>query len=228
MFTLAAAPTAASSGMSVMAETFRSGGVILVLIVVCSIVTVAVTIITWQRLRNHLLMPEHVVKELKALSTYATRGSVRPLQQFLAQEGSMLARVATIAVGGVYLTKQECVEACANRTREELHKLERDMPFLEVMVTVAPLLGLLGTTAGMVGMFSNFGDSGGEDTGAIAKEIGVALRCTIAGLLVAVPAVIAHTYFARRIDAIAVQIETLLLDTIIGFYQHFEVQRGAK
>lgn len=198
------------------------------LIVLCSVVTVAVTVITWQRLRNHLLLPEHVVNELKALPKYAAKGDIKPLQTFLGREESVLARVATIAVGGVYLTKQECVEACANRTREELHKLERDMPFLEVMVTVAPLLGLLGTTAGMVGMFSSFGDSGGADTGAIAKEIGVALRCTIAGLLVAVPAVIAHTYFARRMDAIAVQIETLLLDTIIGFYQHFEVQRGAK
>jgi biopolymer transport protein ExbB len=167
-----------------------------------------------------------VVAELKRLPDYAAKGTVGPLQQALAKDQSVLARVATIAVGGVYLTKQECVEACANRTREELHKLERDMPFLEVMVTVAPLLGLLGTTAGMVGMFSNFGGNGEGDTQAMAREIGVALRCTIAGLLVAVPAVIAHTYFARRIDAIAVQIETLLLDTIIGFYQHFEVQRG--
>jgi biopolymer transport protein ExbB len=215
-----------TSGMSVLAETFRSGGIILALIVVCSIVTVAVTVITWQRLRAHRLMPDAVVKALKDLPNFAVRGSVRPLQELLANEPSVLARVATIAVSGTYLTKQECVEACANRTREELHKLERDMPFLEVMVTVAPLLGLLGTTAGMVGMFSSFGDAGGGDTGEIAKEIGVALRCTIAGLLVAVPAVIAHTYFARRIDTIAVQIETLLLDTIIGFYQHFEVQRG--
>jgi biopolymer transport protein ExbB len=215
-----------TSGLSVLAETFRSGGIILALIVVCSIVTVAVTVITWQRLRAHRLMPDHVVKELKALTTYAQRGSVRPLQEFLTGEQSVLARVATIAVGGTYLTKQECIEACANRTREELHKLERDMPFLEVMVTVAPLLGLLGTTAGMVGMFSSFGESAGGDTEGMAREIGVALRCTIAGLLVAVPAVIAHTFFARKIDTIAVQIETLLLDTIIGFYQNFEVQRG--
>jgi biopolymer transport protein ExbB len=214
-----------TSSFAQLAETFRSGGIILLLIVLCSVVTVAVTVITWRRLRMHLLLPEHVVKELRNLPAYATRGSVKPLQQFLKDEHSVLARVATIALSGIYLTKQECIEACANRTREELHKLERDMPFLEVMVTVAPLLGLLGTTAGMVGMFSEFGASGGSDTSAIAKEIGVALRCTIAGLLVAVPAVIAHTYFARRIDAIAVQIETLLLDTIIGFYQHFEVQR---
>jgi biopolymer transport protein ExbB len=101
------------------------------------------------------------------------------------------------------------------------------MPYLEAMVTVAPLLGLLGTTAGLVGMFSAFGEgaAGGPDTLAVAKEIGVALRCTIAGLLVAVPAVLAHTFFVRKLDGIAMRLESLLQDTINTFYQHFEVQR---
>jgi len=102
------------------------------------------------------------------------------------------------------------------------------MPFLEVMVSAAPLLGLLGTTIGLVGMFSAFGagSGGGPDTAVIAKEIGVALRCTIAGLLVAVPTVIAHTWFTRKLDGIAMRLESVLQDTINSFYQHFEVQRS--
>ena len=55
----------------------------------------------------------------------------------------------------------------------------------------------------------------------------VALRCTIAGLFVAVPSVLAHTYFVRRVDALAVKVESIMQETIQHFYQHFEVQRPA-
>jgi biopolymer transport protein ExbB len=75
-------------------------------------------------------------------------------------------------------------------------------------------------------MFTAFGagGEGGPDTAAVAAEIGVALRCTIAGLFVAVPSVLAHTYFTRRIDAIAVKVEGILQETIHQFFAHFEVK----
>jgi biopolymer transport protein ExbB len=106
-------------------------------------------------------------------------------------------------------------------------ELEKGVPLLEVLVTVAPLLGLLGTTIALVGMFAAYGagGEGGPDTAAVAKEIGVALRCTIAGLFVAVPSVMAHTYFVRRLDRITVRLESILQETIQSFYAHFEVQR---
>ena len=109
-----------------------------------------------------------------------------------------------------------------------MHYLERGIPILEVMVTVAPLLGLLGTTAGLVGMFAAFGEGGdaGPDTQEIAREIGVALRCTIAGLFVAVPSVMAHMHFARRLDRIGVRLEAILQETIQSFFANFEVQRA--
>ena len=80
-------------------------------------------------------------------------------------------------------------------------------------------------------MFTAFGEGGdgGPDTVAVAHEIGVALRCTIAGLFVAVPSVLAHTYFTRRIDAIAVKVEGILQEAIHQFFAHFEVkQEGNK
>ena len=76
-------------------------------------------------------------------------------------------------------------------------------------------------------MFTAFGDGGesGAGTSVIAKEIGVALRWTIAGLFVAVPSVIAHTIFMRKLDTIAVRLESVLQETIQNFYQLFEVSR---
>ena len=221
---LAAAP----SGLQILIESLKSGGMIMLLIILCSVAALTVGILTWQRMRENILMPDEVVAKLKALPSYAAKGDINPLHRFLEQDESVLARIGMIAVSGLYPTKAECAEICAAKAREELHKLERDLPFLEIMVTIAPLLGLLGTTAGLVGMFSAFGEgaaAGGPDTSAVAREIGVALRCTIAGLLVAVPSVVAHTLFVRKLDSISMKLETILQDTIQLFYQHFEVQR---
>ena len=217
----------ATGGFQFLLESLRAGGVIMMLIIVCSMAALSIGIITWMRMREHLLMPDEVIAKLKALPTYAAKGDITPLHRYLEADPSVLARLGMIAVSGLYPSKAECAEICAAKAREELHKLERDLPFLEVMVTIAPLLGLLGTTAGLVGMFSAFGEGGGggPDTAAIAREIGVALRCTIAGLLVAVPSVVAHTLFVRKLEGISMKLETILQDSIQLFYQHFEVQR---
>ncbi len=223
----AAVPPASPGGFQILFETLQAGGFVMLLIILCSVAALSISIITWLRMRENQLMPPGVIAQLGSLASYATKGDISPLHTYLQNNGSMLARVGHIAVAGVYSSKAECAEVCAAKAREELHKLERDLPFLEVMVTIAPLLGLLGTTAGLVGMFSAFGGDAdnGPDTAAVAREIGVALRCTIAGLLVAVPSVVAHTLFVRKLDGIAMRLETILQDTLQSFYQLFEVQR---
>lgn len=215
-------------GLQLVWDFLATGGFVMLLIVLCSMAAVACIIIAAIQLRERVLLPAGVIERLKALPEYATKGDITPLQQFLDRDGSLLARLASMAVSGQFTTKQDCTDVVAAKAKEELHHLERGIPYLEVMVTVAPLLGLLGTTVGLVGMFTAFGDGGdtGGDTSVIAREIGVALKCTIAGLFVAVPSVVAHTIFVRKLDTIAIRIETVLQEVIQGFYQYFEVSRG--
>ncbi|MBK8092812.1 MAG: MotA/TolQ/ExbB proton channel family protein [Verrucomicrobiaceae bacterium] len=217
---------AAASGLSAAWEFISTGGFVMGLILICSFAAVTTMVLAWLHLREHIIMPQSVITQLRSVPSYAGKGDIRPLQQFLDSDGSMLARLGSMAVSGSYTSKQECIDACTSKAREEIHHLERGIPLLEVMVSVAPLLGLLGTTAALVGMFSAFGEggAGGPDTAGIAREIGVALRCTIAGLFVAVPSVLAHTYFTRRIDAISVKVEGILQEVIHQFFAHFEVK----
>jgi biopolymer transport protein ExbB len=217
------------SGLSLVGDFLATGGYVMLLIVLCSFTTVTVMITAWLQLRDRLVIPPGVAAHLRAVPNYASSGDIRPLQELLARDVSLLARLGGLAISGQFTSRQECVETCSARAKEELHRLERGIPVLEVMVTVAPLLGLLGTTIGLVGMFSAFGEGGeaGPDTADIAREIGVALRCTIAGLFVAVPAVLAHTYFVRRLDNVAVRLESILHETIQQFFAHFEVHRTA-
>jgi biopolymer transport protein ExbB len=221
----------ATNGFSRVWDFLSTGGFVMLLIVLCSFASVTVMITAYLQLRESSVLPATVVRELKAVPTYAANGDIAPLQDLLARDASPLAQLGAMAISGKYASRQECTEAISARAKEELHQLERGIPLLEVMVTVAPLLGLLGTTSALVGMFSAFGDAtamdSGPDTAAVAHEIGVALRCTIAGLFVAVPSVLAHTFFVRRIDAVAVRLESLLQETIHAFFSHFEVQSNA-
>ena len=219
-------PLAASEG-GLMAF-LATGGYVMLLIVLCSIATVAVTVLAALRLRTIKVLPEEIITRLAEVPKFAEKGDIRPLQNFLDSQDSPLARVGSVAVSGNYSTREECAQACATKAKEELHRLELGIPILEMMVTVAPLLGLMGTTAALVGMFTAFGGDGdnGPDTAAVAHEIGVALRCTIAGLFVAVPSVLAHTYFSRRLDGLAVGLETVIARTVHDFFTHFEVRRA--
>lgn len=205
-----------------------TGAYVMLLIVLCSIATIAVTILAAMRLRASKVLPDEVKARLEEVPTFAEKGDIRPLQHFLDSHDSPLARVGAVAVSGNYSTREECAQACATKAKEELHRLELGIPILEMMVTVAPLLGLMGTTAALVGMFTAFGGDGdsGPDTAAVAHEIGVALRCTIAGLFVAVPSVLSHTFFSRRLDGLAVGMESIIERAIHDFFTHFEVRRA--
>jgi biopolymer transport protein ExbB len=225
-FSLLANATTPPAGMGSLGEFLATGGYVMLFIVLCSFLAVTVMISAWLRLRDHLVLPANVMSQLRSLPGYAAKGDIKPLQEFLERDSSLLAKLGALAISGTFSSRQECVDTLTARAKEEMHHLERGIPMLEVMVTVAPLLGLLGTTAGLVGMFSAFGSDAGPDTTAVAREIGVALRCTIAGLFVAVPSVVAHTYFVRRLDTIGVRLESIMHETIQTFFAHFEVQRA--
>lgn len=85
----------------------------------------------------------------------------------------------------------------------ELTKLERGMFLLDIVVSAAPLLGLLGTVAGLVEVFSG---SGVPEPEVIAKGVGLALSTTIVGLAIAIPALAVDSYLYRKIDTLSAKI----------------------
>jgi biopolymer transport protein ExbB len=181
------------------------------------------------QLKESKLLPKEISALLRNFPRSVTENAdLTPLREVLRNDPSVLATLGLEAVSGRYSRREDCADAVTALAKEQILLLERGLPVLEVMVSVAPLLGLLGTTIGLVGMFAAMGnDSGGDgsDTAAVAREIGVALRCTIAGLFVAVPSVMAHAYFSRKLDRIAIRIETILQYAINQFYVHFEVKK---
>lgn len=92
--------------------------------------------------------------------------------------------------------------------REEVVKMHSGIGVLDVVITVAPLLGLLGTASGLVTIFEGLGET--TDYLAIARGIAEALTTTIFGLAIAVPCVVAHSYFMRRIERLTARMESIL------------------
>ncbi len=91
--------------------------------------------------------------------------------------------------------------------QEEINILGKNIRGLEVIATISPLMGLLGTVIGMVQAFSKVAEYQGQvDPGLLAGGIWVALLTTAAGLAVAIPAVIMLHYFEKKIELITFQL----------------------
>ena len=94
--------------------------------------------------------------------------------------------------------------------------LRARLNYLSTIVTLAPLLGLLGTISGMIQSFSVFNLQAGQPM-AITGGIGEALIATATGLLVAIFALVVHTYFAQRMDTMLTLLEKTMNTLLAGF-----------
>jgi biopolymer transport protein ExbB len=91
--------------------------------------------------------------------------------------------------------------------RLEINSMERGLFILEIVVSAAPLLGLLGTVTGLVKVFANVSpESGMPDPGAFIEGIALALTTTMLGLSIAIPALVGNHYLIRRVDTLAARL----------------------
>jgi len=105
------------------------------------------------------------------------------------------------------LTKGELETAVATTGAIELSFLERGLVILATIANVAPLMGFLGTVAGMILAFAAIEEAGTVEPSLVAGGIKVALLTTAAGLIVAVPINITYNFFVTRIDRLIVDME---------------------
>jgi biopolymer transport protein ExbB len=137
--------------------------------------------------------------------------------------------VAAVLLIGLYKYRQLAmrgrgmteIEANVNKTMTDyaphvIEALEKRLNLLIMIASVSPLLGMTGTVTGMIGAFAEMRE-GGVDAGGVAGGISEALITTAAGLLIAMPAVIFHSIFSKKVDRYVLEIEessTHLIDFI--------------
>src|SRR6266540_3711117 len=196
---------------------FARGGLFMWPLLACSIVSVTVMILRGLALRQKKIMPPAIEEEIERL---APGESPERLSRLVHHDISSLARITRIALQHLRGPRSENVECVQTRARHEMVRLERGLIILEVIVGIAPLLGLIGAVSGLVHVFSHLGLSsgGGSDTRQIALGIAEALNATVFGLSIAVPTLVGFTYFSRKVEVMSVEMETLVVELINKCY----------
>jgi biopolymer transport protein ExbB len=95
------------------------------------------------------------------------------------------------------------------RARHEVSRLERGLVVLEIIVGIAPLLGLVGTIYGLITLFGSMNQATAADSARFAQGISLALTATLMGLMIAIPALVAWSYYSKKVENLAVEMETL-------------------
>lgn len=144
-----------------------------------------------------------------ALASCRTRQDVKMLARVCQQKPSALGRLLLLAADHLEWSKEDNVEALQTAARHEIVRLERRLVILEIIVGIAPLLGLVGTIVGMMTLFGNVGQTGLNDVARLAGGIGLILKTTLIGLLIAIPALISWSYFSKKVEVFTVEMEAL-------------------
>lgn len=187
-----------------MFELLKAGGILMVPIVACSILALAIIMERFWSLRESRVAPEHTINELwRWIKKKELNG--RKLKAL--QGSSPLGRVLAGGLMNAKHGREIMKESIEHEASQVIHELERFLNPLGTIATITPLLGLLGTVIGMIKVFAEIQLAGVGDAGNLAGGISEALITTASGLSVAIPALIAHRYFIRRVDALVVNME---------------------
>ncbi len=172
-------------------------------LVLASILSVAIILERLYSLRTSLVTPASLLDQI--IGEYRGRGVSAELLAKLTT-GSPLGRILAAGLRNLGASREIMKESIEESGRAVTHELERFLPSLGTIATVAPLLGLLGTVIGMVEIFGSQTPTG-NNPAVLAHGISVALYNTAFGLIVAIPSMIFYRFFRARVDDLVVDME---------------------
>jgi biopolymer transport protein ExbB len=158
----------------------------------CSLISLALTIeriIFWTRLKS-----KDVLEQILSL---VENGDFEPALKLGKTSSQPIARVLAAGIAHRNPTPAKAMEAAA---QAEIPVLKSRLGVLDTIVTLAPLLGLLGTVVGMIGSFDVMSEAGLGQPHAVTGGVAEALIATATGLLIAILTLIPYNYFSTRVE----------------------------
>ncbi len=187
------------------------------LLVLASIIGLTFIVERGLALRRSKVVPESVEE---AVENCRTEAEVPMLRRICEQNPSPLSRLLLAAVEHRDWPKAENVDSLQTRARHEVDLLDRGLVVLEIVIGVAPLLGLVGTIYGLISLFASLGESGLGDNAALSKGIALALNATLLGLLTAIPSLVAWSYYSKKVETLAVEMATVCDEFLQQHYRN--------
>ncbi|MEJ2423499.1 MAG: MotA/TolQ/ExbB proton channel family protein [Candidatus Thiodiazotropha sp.] len=194
-----------------MFELVKSGGLLMLPIIACSIAALGIVIERFWSLQRKKVMPDYLMKQILQLhkDKKLNLADIKKLKT-----SSPLGRILAAGLINRNHDKDVMKEAIEEVGRQVVHELERYLNTLGTIASISPLLGLLGTVIGMIKVFSVIVTAGVGDPGVLAGGISEALITTAAGLSVAIPSLMFHRYFSGLIDQLVIGMEEQALKLV--------------
>jgi biopolymer transport protein ExbB/TolQ len=197
-------------------ELVKAGGWPMVPLLLLGILALAIVLERLWTLRRNEVLPPGLGEEVR---NWAARGKLDPAHIDSLRRSSPLGALLASALDVRGRPRELVRERIEDSGRHIVHRMERFLNALGTIASAGPLLGLLGTVVGMIQMFLGILDHGVGDVNQLAGGIGKALVCTATGMIIAVPALIAHRFLKGRVAGYVIDMEqeaTLLLDALDG------------
>jgi biopolymer transport protein ExbB len=168
------------------------GGIVMIPLLTCSLISLALTmerLIFWARIRS-----QQAVQHMLAL---VEAGEFDRALKLARDSHHPIARVMAAGLAHRNPAPAKAMEAAA---RAQIPTLKKRLGALDTIITLAPLLGLLGTVVGMIGSFDIMSEAGTGQPHAVTGGVAEALIATATGLLIAILTLIPYNYFTARVE----------------------------
>ena len=192
------------------------GGWMMLPLLICSIVMVAAIIDRSRAFRAAAkLNPEELRTKVVALVTdgditgvvEACRGSEGPVAAVLLAGLEKFVRMYQKGTKSEAEIEAGVTKAMEDYAPKSMAGLEKRLGLLVLIASISPLVGMCGTVTGMINSFAVMAEAAGLDAGAVAGGISEALITTAAGLIIAIPGVVAYNMYQKRVEDWNLQLE---------------------
>ncbi|MBN1586992.1 MAG: MotA/TolQ/ExbB proton channel family protein [Candidatus Omnitrophica bacterium] len=191
-----------------MIDLMIKGGPIMIPILLCSVLSVAVIL---ERLYHMQRATINTPSFLEDVVSRLQRNKLMEAIDICERTSGPVAHVVKAAVLKHDRSRQEMREAVEEAGMQEIPRLNKNLGILSTIAQIAPLLGLLGTVAGMISAFQVIQEKASAlypvSPGDLAGGISQALITTMAGLMVAIPTFVAYHYFTSRANQMIMEMD---------------------
>ncbi len=187
-----------------MFELITAGGWLMLPILLSSVVAAAIVIERFWSLSLSRIAPPYLLAQVW---TWLKNKQLDADRLTRIRRASPLGKILASGLVAAQHGRAEMSKAIEQTGAQVVHELERYLNALGTIAQISPLLGLLGTVFGMIEVFDDIMLQGTGDASLLAGGISQALITTAAGLTVAIPSLLFHRHFRRRVDALVLELE---------------------
>jgi len=196
-------------------EWLIGGGPIMIPLLICSILSLAVIIERAVNLRRDKILKPEIIQTIEAIRNQEDIPFAISKCEVISGPFSNLLRRILI---NNHLSREEKFIDIQAAGRQETKALEKRLLVLEIITAVAPLLGLLGTVLGLEDIFGIISELGLGQAKAFSGGLAEAIRTTVFGLFIAIPSLVAFSYFDKKVDTFVLEMEEYSMHILNKLY----------